>query len=149
MTGFSFNGNQTSDSLITNDGFFPDIRLDHVRKSLRFDGSVTNERLFDAVVNSVLEVNQQLLVLKTKKPSFSELATTTVAGQSNVEMLYLRAVYASVAAMINEHYRSYDSTGDSQKRAEEMNPVIDEHRRNLRWAIRDLLGISRCTVDLI
>ncbi|WP_288386581.1 head completion/stabilization protein [uncultured Acinetobacter sp.] len=26
---------------------------------------------------------------------------------------------------------------------------MDDHRRNLRWAIRDLLGQSRCTVDLI
>lgn len=150
MTGFTFNAPEgTTNQTIQNDGFFPDIQLDDVRKSVRFDGSVTNERLFDAVVNSILEINKQLISLKSKSATFTELAATSVAGKTDVEILYIRAVCSSVAATINENYRSYDSTSDGQKRAEELMPSIDDHRRNLRWAIRDLLGISRCTVELI
>ncbi|MFW2011396.1 head completion/stabilization protein [Acinetobacter bereziniae] len=150
MTGFTFNAPAvTEDLTIQNDGFFPDIKLEDVRKSVRLDGSVTNERLFDAIVNSILEINKELISLKSKANNLLALATSSVGGKADVEITYFRAVSSSVAATINENYRSYDSTGDGQKRAEELSPSIDDHRRNLRWAIRDLLDIPRCTVDLI
>jgi len=35
------------------------------------------------------------------------------------------------------------------KNAEELTPTIDDYRRDLRWAVRDFLGINRSTVELI
>lgn len=150
MTGFSFNAPTTMpDESISNDGFFPNLQLNLIQESVRLDGSISNPRLKDAAIAAMLEINEQLRSLKFKASALSELATSTIDGKPNTELLYLRAIHSAIAADINEKYRSYDSTGDGQKRAEELSPTIDEHRRNLRWAIRDLLGTSRCTVELI
>ena len=46
-------------------------------------------------------------------------------------------------------YRSYDSTNSGNNNAEELTPTIDDYRRDLRWAVRDFLGINRSTVELI
>ena len=143
MSGFTFNAPvSTENESIQNDGFFPDIQLNDVREKVRLDGSVTNKRLIDSIVSAMLEINDQLKTLKSKTTNFDELATSHIAGKPNTQLLY-------VAADINEKYRSYDSTGDAQKRGQELEPTVDDHRRNLRWAIRDLLGQSRCTVELI
>ncbi|TCB81641.1 head completion/stabilization protein [Acinetobacter sp. ANC 4173] len=150
MTGFSFNAPTTTpDESIGNDGFFPNLQLNLIRESVRLDGSVSNARLKDAAIAAILEINDQLRSLKLKAATLNELATSTIDGKPNTELLYLRAVHSAIAADINEKYRSYDSTSDGQKRAEQLAPTIDDHRRNLRWAIRDLLGTSRCTVELI
>lgn len=150
MTGFSFNAPHTMpDESISNDGFFPNISLNQVREAVRFDGSVSNVRLKDSIIAAVLEINQQLLSLKSKANALNGLATSQINGQPNTELLYFRAVHSAVAADINEKYLSYDSTAEGQKRAEGLTPTIDDHRRNLRWAIRDLLSLSRCTVELI
>lgn len=150
MTGFSFNAPTTTpDESVSNDGFFPNLQLNLIREAVRLDGSVSNARLKDAAIAAILEINEQLRSLKLKAATLSELATSTIDGKPNTELLYLRAVHSAVAADINEKYRSYDSTSDGQKRAEQLAPTIDDHRRNLRWAIRDLLGTSRCSVELI
>lgn len=150
MSGFTFNAPvSTENESIQNDGFFPDIQLNDVREKVRLDGSVTNKRLIDSIISAMLEINDQLKTLKSKTVIFNELATSHIAGKPNTQLLYERAIYSAVAADINEKYRSYDSTGDGQKRGQELEPTVDDHRRNLRWAIRDLLGQPRCTVELI
>ena len=150
MSGFTFNAPvSTENESIQNDGFFPDIQLNDVREKVRLDGSVTNKRLIDSIISAMLEINDQLKTLKSKAVTLDELATSLIAGKPNTKLLYERAIYSAVAAYINEKYRSYDSTGDGQKRGQELEPTVDDHRRNLRWAIRDLLGQSRCTVELI
>lgn len=95
---------------------------------MRLDGSISNPRLKDAAIAAMLEINEQLRSLKFKASALSELATSTIDGKPNTELLYLRAIHSAIAADINEKYRSYDSTGDGQKRAEELSPTIDEHR---------------------
>lgn len=150
MSGFTFNAPvSTENESIQNDGFFPDIQLNDVREKVRLDGSVTNKRLIDSIISAMLEINDQLKTLKSKAVTLDELATSHIAGKPNTQLLYERAIYSAIAADINEKYRSYDSTGDGQKRGQELEPTVDDYRRNLRWAIRDLLGQSRCTVDLI
>ncbi|WON80837.1 head completion/stabilization protein [Acinetobacter sp. UGAL515B_02] len=150
MTDFSFNAPQsTSSEVISNDPFFPDVALEDVRQKVRFDGSVTNQRLTDSITAAMLEINHQLRTLKTKASSLNDLATGQIGGKANTQILYERAIHSAVAADINEKYRAYDSSSEGQKRGQELEPTVDDHRRNLRWAIRDLLGQSRCTVDLI
>lgn len=150
MSGFAFNAPSTTENAeILNDEFFPNITLDQVRKGVRFDGSITNERLKDSIIDAMLEVNKQLKSLKQKANRINDLATSMIDGIADTEHQYRKAIYSAVSADINEKYQSYDSSEAGQKRAEELKRTIDEQRRNLRWAIRDLLGINRCTVDLI
>jgi len=116
---------------------------------LRFDGSVSDPRLIEAIENAMLDVNAMLASLKSKGASLSELATSQINNKGNTEILYFRAINSYVGAHVNEKYRSYDSTSTGQKRAEDLMPTIDEYRRDLRWAIRDLIGSPRMTVELI
>lgn len=62
---------------------------------------------------------------------------------------YLRAVYAAVQCELVERYRDYDTTAKGDKRADAMDPRADEARRDLRWALTDLQGACRVTVELI
>lgn len=150
MSGFAFNAPSTTENAeIKNDDFFPNITLDQVRKGVRLDGSVTNERLKDSIINAMLEVNKQLKSLKLKANQLNELGTLVIDGIPDTEHHYRKAIYSCVSSDINEKYQSYDSSEAGQKKAEELKRTIGEQRRNLRWAIRDLLGINRCTVDLI
>ncbi|WP_369011934.1 head completion/stabilization protein [Escherichia marmotae] len=54
-----------------------------------------------------------------------------------------------MAAKVNEQYRSYDTSTSGNKNAKELTPTIDESRRNKQWAIKQLLGQSHTTVELI
>ncbi len=53
------------------------------------------------------------------------------------------------AAELTERYRSFDASDSANQRADDLTPSIDELRRDQRWAIRDLKGESRVTVELI
>ncbi|MCO1344221.1 head completion/stabilization protein [Burkholderia multivorans] len=52
-------------------------------------------------------------------------------------------------ATLIERYRDYDTTGDGARRADELEPQSDELRRDARWAISDIVGRPRVTVELI
>src|SRR5450830_795465 len=71
-------------------------------------------------------------------------------GRSSVLVLhYRRAVYSGVQAELVEEYRDMDTTGKGDKNTDAMEPRADTHRRNMRWALSDLLGQPRTTVELI
>jgi hypothetical protein len=61
----------------------------------------------------------------------------------------MRAVQAAAGAEVCERYRGYDTTASGAKSADENTPTIDDYRRDQRWAIRDFLGKSRTTVELL
>jgi hypothetical protein len=58
-------------------------------------------------------------------------------------------VYCTAGAELAERYRGLDTTGTGQSAADQLTPVIDEYRRDARWAISDILGLTRTTVELI
>jgi hypothetical protein len=55
----------------------------------------------------------------------------------------------AAGAEVCERYRNYSATNTGNNKADELIPTIDDYRRDLRWAVRDFLGISRITVELI
>src|SRR5450830_603750 len=78
------------------------------------------------------------------------LSMADQVGRSSVLVLhYRRAVYSAVQAELVEEYRDMDTTGKGDKNADAMEPRADTHRRNMRWALSDLLGQPRTTVELI
>jgi hypothetical protein len=62
---------------------------------------------------------------------------------------YRRAVYSTAGAELAERYRGFDATGSGNANADQLTPTIDEYRRDARWAISDILGLGRTTVELI
>lgn len=148
--GFVANGNNTPSQInIKSDPFYPSISLDHIREIVRIDGSVTNARLQQAIIEEVIDVNRLLKILKDKATVLSDLSTTEINDQPETDYLYLSAVANGVAAKVNENYRNYDSSNSGAKKAEEAESTVDDYRRNKQWAILQLLGENHTVVELI
>lgn len=101
----------------------------------------------------MLSVNAELAEFKADRlQQYSSLANVPAAqinSNSRLVVLYTRAVVCTAGAELVERYRSYDTSNTGHKDADQLNPSIDELRRDARWAIRDLLGKRRSTVALI
>lgn len=154
MSAFIATGGSHAPHPITNDGWFPDLDGQHMRESLRLDGSITDARLEVAAVNAVIEVNRELAAYKAQRiaEGVADLASVpadSIQGQSQLLHLYRRAIYCSAGAELAERYREYSATGDGAERAEALTPTADEYRRDARWAIRSILGRVHTTVELI
>ncbi len=154
MTGLIANGNNSNEDVVISSGdFFPSVSSKEIREALRFDGSVTNQRLIPAIESAVIDVNDQLESLTSKAETLAELSpkkiTTGGVEKPITEVLYFRAVAAAVGADITEKYRAYDTTNNGGQKADELTPTVDDYRRDLRFAIRDLKKIRRLNVELV
>ena len=139
---------------INTDPFWPSIDLDHLRASLRIDASVTPARLETAVIAAVVNLNRELGEWRTTQlaagySTLDEVPGDRIKDVSVQAHLYRRAIEAGTGAEVCERYRDYSATNTGANKAEELTPNIDDYRRDLRWAIRDFLGRSRTTVELI
>lgn len=153
MSGF-IAGASVAAGLISSDPFWPGIDLDDLRATLRIDSSVSAARLETAVVAAIIGVNRELSTWRMAKlaagiTALADVQGERIQGKSEYEHLYLRAVQAAAGAEVCERYRGYDSTASGSKNADENTPTIDDYRRDQRWAIRDFLGKSRTTVELL
>lgn len=134
--------------------WFPEIDLVKLRAATRFDGNVTSERLRPAVVNAVRSVNRELAAWRAQQllagyASLADVPAEAVDNVSDKVHAYLRAVYACTQADLVERYRDFDTTGAGDKDVDQLTSRADELRREQRWAISDILGIGRTTVELI
>ena len=148
--GFVANGNDTPSQIeIKSDPFYPIILLDQIRKIVRIDSAVTNDRLQQTIIEEVIDVNRLLKNLKNRATVLSDLSTTQINEKPDTDYLYLSAVANGVAAKLNENYRNYDSSNSGVKKAEEAETTIDDYRRNKQWALQQLLGENHTVVELI
>ncbi|MGX9559470.1 head completion/stabilization protein [Pseudomonas sp. CFBP 5750] len=153
MSGFIAGGTVAS-GLINTDAFWPPIDLDQLRATLRIDASVTAPRLETAAVAAAISVNRELGEWRATQQTaghtkLADMPGERINGVLVLVHLYRRAIEAATGAEVCERYRSYDSTNSGHQNAEELTPNIDDYRRDLRWAVRDFLGINRTTVELI
>lgn len=155
MSGFIANAGVTPPSTdITSGNFWPAVNLEALRKELRIDGTVTNERLRAAAVAAIIDVNDDLDEWRGRQEAagytaLADVPAPQVDGRSRQVVLYLRAVACATAAEVTERYRSFDASGAGDRKADALTPSIDELRRDLRFAIRDFLRVRRVTVELI
>jgi len=154
MSAFTGTGGSQEAHPITNDGWFPDLDGQHMRESLRLDGSVTDARLEVAAVNAIIEVNRELKPWKAQQlaaghPSLADVPADEIQGESQLLHLYRRAIYCSAGAELAERMRDYSATGDGAERADALTPTVDDYRRDARWAMRSILGRVHTTVELI
>ncbi|WP_065759682.1 head completion/stabilization protein [Pseudomonas defluvii] len=158
MSGFIPGGLAPSPSVpgahVNSEPFWPSIDLDKLRETLRIDSSVTCARLETAVIAGIISVNRDLVEWRAAKQaagyaSLDEVPSEKIQGASQLVYLYLRAVECAAGAEVCERYRGFDSSGSGAKKADDNEPTIDDYRRDQRWAIRDFLGVSRTTVELL
>ncbi|OEY67470.1 head completion/stabilization protein [Marinobacter sp. X15-166B] len=154
MSLIAAGGATENTAVVPNAPFFPDINLGEFRDAMRLDSTVTDERALHALEVAVFDVNSQL----------SGWSQTLIAdGIANLEgvpvppwqpsgafsRLYLRAVWSMAKANLVERYRDYDSTNAGHGKADSMEPIADDYRRDASWAIADLTGTRRTVVELI
>jgi hypothetical protein len=147
---------QTSpaDAIVINDGWFPDIDLTDLRETMRLDGTVTNERLRVAAADAIASINHELRTWRATQlaagcGSLTRVPASSVDGISAHVLRYRRAVYHHTRADLTEQYRSYDATKSGSQHADDLESTICESRRNVRWALNDLIGIPHSTIELI
>ena len=143
-----------ADATVTNDGWFPDIDLNDLRETMRLDGTVTHERLRAAAVDAIVSINEELQAWQATQRAAGYVALAIVPaakvnGISAHVLRYRRAAYHQTRADLTEQYRSYDATKSGSQQAEDLDLSICESRRNVRWALNDIRGVPRSTIDLI
>ena len=162
MTGLVATANPpeaAAEPLLCNDGWFPDMEPAKVRAACLLDGTVTTARLIPALQAAVLSVNRELDVWQQEQrtrwgyDSLADVPAAQVDGQSAKLIYYRRAVHACLQADLAEAYREQSTLPNGANKADRVLEALvtrlDENRRNQRWAVADLLGTARTTVDLI
>ena len=145
---------ETVTTIISNSTFWPDIDLSQLRDAVRIDGTVTDNRLTHAVINAISSVNRDLSDWRQEQKTagattLNDVEAEEINGESELTQLYLRAVYATTKANLIERYRDYDATGDGHKSADKLELSADDLYRDARFAIRDIIGETHTTVELI
>jgi hypothetical protein len=144
--------------VVRNDGWFPDLEPAQMRAACRLDGTVTTARLIPALQAAMLSVNAELRDWQAGqraqgRESLADVPAPTLGEQSALALRYQRAVQACLQADLLESYRSLTTLPDGINKdhfpLDAITAQIDEQRRKQRWAISDLLGIPRSTVELI
>ena len=139
---------------ITSSPFWPAISLADLRDTVRLDGTVTTARLTHAVIDAVTSVNRDLATWRTARQDEGITALADVPAEIiNAESVHLhsyrRAVYAMTRANLLERYTDYSATGDGVKGADAKVVSSDDLYRDARFAIRDIIGTTHITVELI
>ncbi|MFC3338136.1 head completion/stabilization protein [Paracandidimonas soli] len=125
--------------------WWPAVSLQRARQVMRLNGTVTNDRLLEALQNAAYSVNDELQAWSEAQRQ----AHPDGLPKGRLTNLYLRAVHFYAKAELVERYRDFDATGAGDRRADDHEGIPDEARRNMRWAISDILGKPRATVEAL
>ncbi len=142
------------EGVITNDGFFPDIAPADIRADARISANVTAPRLRAAILGAIMSVEYDLRAFAARSiaaghVTLADVPSPQLDGQSLQLIRYHRAVSLYAKAELVERYRDFDTTSAGGNQADDLTPSIGELRRDALHAVRDILGTSRTTVDLI
>lgn len=155
VNGFVAIGATPADqAVITNGDFWPEIDPDDALKDKRIDGTVGPDRLRAALVEAICTVNRDLSAWRLEQIALGYLTlaavpTDEIDGESQHAHRYRRAVYCLAAADLTEQYRSFDATDAGHQYADKLETPISDLRRAAQWAVRDILGVGRSTIELI
>ena len=143
-----------SESVVTNDGFFPDIDPAVVREAARITGTITPARLRAAILGAIMTIGQDLRAFAARSAAAGHATLAAVPapeldGESVQVIRYQRAVAFYAKAELIERHRDFDTTAAGGAQVDELTPSIGELRRDALHAVRDILGKPRTTIDLI
>jgi len=143
---------ETAEPPVKNTFFWPDIDLQQLRESLRYEGTVTAQRLRLAVKTAISEVNAELYDWRADQMAagfkmLADVPAEALDGVSEKITHYLAAVEAITAATIAERYRGYDASGT--KKARDVEASADEYWRDARFSISRVGERPNCIVSLL
>lgn len=141
---------------VTAGEWWPEIDLAKLRDAMRIDGTVTPHRLLPAVQEALATTIELLGTWKVARQaeghtSLAGVPALRIDEESVHVQRFRRAVYCHAKANLIERYSDYDTTGRARKddQEETRDGQAEQHRRDATWAVRDILGATRLTVELI
>ena len=143
-----------SEGVIVNDGFFPDVDPADIRAAARIPSTITPLRLRGAIVGAIMTILSDLQGFATASiaaghATLAAVPAPQIDGASVRIHANRRAVALFAKAELVERHRDFDSTAAGANQATELEGSIGDLRRDAHHAIRDILGRTRTTVDLI
>lgn len=143
-----------AETAIEQDGWWPAVDPAVARDVLRLDGTVTTDRLNEALAAGIDSANQELAAWRAENEQagyakMEDVPCSHLSGESIHVWRYRRAVHALALANLVERYQSYDISPAAQKAAEPQGNACDQLRRDAHWALCDIAGRPHTTVELI
>lgn len=136
--------------------WWPTIDLAALRDAMRLDGAITPQRLLPSVQEAVATTVGILAAWALARQdegraSLAAVPALQVDGESIHVQRFRRAVYCHAKANLIERYSDYDTTGRARKddQEETRENQAEQYRRDATWAVRDILGTTRVSVELI
>lgn len=142
-------------AVVEGDGWWPDIDCNVMRDELRLGDTVPHARLVAAIEGGLITVDGEMADWRTAREAdgITELAEfepeRTLGGKIRAVMLFTRAVRFAAAAELAELHRDMSATAHGQAQVDDQKLTAADYRRLCTQAIRDLIGTTRCTVELI
>jgi hypothetical protein len=140
------------------DAFWPAVNIVQIRAVIRLSDNVNSARLREATENALLSIASQLDCWRRAREAegFDSLAEVPArrklagaGGRTDYEVLWARAVYSEVGADLAERQLNAGVTAAGIERIEQLQSDVEIHRRNVTFAVRDFLGISRVTAEAL
>lgn len=143
-----------AEPVIKNTFFFPDIDPVKVRELMRLEQTIPPARLRQAIKTAISETNAELYDYRAQQmaagfKSLAEVPSEVIDGEREKVALYLEAVMAMTTATLYEKYRGADASAKGDKKADSIDPTIDNLWRDMRWAVARLQDRPRCIVSQI
>ncbi|TPG14352.1 head completion/stabilization protein [Sphingomonas oligophenolica] len=141
-------------AVIINDGWLPDIEPDAIALAVRIPAGILAERIRAACIGAILTLAPDLALFAAAQllgghASLADVPALQLDGKSRLVLLYERAVGALAKAELIERHRDVDQAGGAQRDASALDMSPDQLRRDATHAIRQILGRSATTVELI
>lgn len=135
-------------------GFWPVIDLAKLREAIALDGSVTAARITHAATDALAGVIDELAAWSLAQQTaghdtLASVPAVAINGASVQLSRFERAVYSYAKANLIERYADADATGRAERGEPGRRLQADEYRRDGLHALRDILGVSRMTSELI
>lgn len=140
--------------VVRNDGFLPDVDLAALKAGYRIRDVVTLDRLRTAVIGAIMSARVDLRTWCAARraegaATLADVPADQIAGESVLVLSYHRAIGAYTRAELIEGYRDTDLTGAGNRKIEDLEPGVEDLRRDAIYAIRDMLDVGRTSVELI
>ncbi|MCW2410884.1 MULTISPECIES: head completion/stabilization protein [unclassified Sphingobium] len=147
-------GPPPAETVIENDGFFPAIDPREIRELARITSSITAPRLRGAILAAMdaTEIDLRAWVAEQTGKGHATLADVPapqLGGESRNLIRYRRIIALLAKAELIDRHRDFDTTAAGASQGDELDESVRELRRDAAHAIRDMLGRTRTTVDLI
>lgn len=139
---------------IENNGFFPNVSTAPFVEEYRIPSDIPAETIKSHIVSAMFAINFQLREFKTEQIELGNNTLTAVpadhiGGVNEKVHLYKRAVFCEAKSEILKETQTVSRTKDAENLAKSAEETEDKYREWAADAVRQLIGQSRVTVEVL